>query len=45
MRLLDALIETGFRCTHVLQKTGLENKLQLALAVSDVKLIADLAED
>ena len=29
----------------MLQKTGLENKLQLALAVSDAKLIADLAEE
>ena len=29
----------------MLQKTGLENKLQLALAVSDVKLIADLSEE
>ena len=30
---------------NMLQKTGLENKLQLALAVSDVKLIADLTEE
>ena len=29
----------------MLQKTGFENKLQLALAVSDVKLIADLVEE
>ena len=29
----------------MLQKTGLENKLQLALAGSDVKLVADLAEE
>ena len=29
----------------MLQKTGLENKLQLALAVSDVKLIVDLTEE
>ena len=34
-----------FHVANMLQKTGLENKLQLALAVSDVKLIADLAED
>lgn len=29
----------------MLQKTGFENKLQLALAVSDVKLIVELAEE
>ena len=34
-----------FHVSNMLQKTGLENKLQLALAVSDVKLIADLADD
>ena len=34
-----------FHVANMLQKTGLENKLQLALAVSDVKLIADLAEE
>ena len=34
-----------FHVSNMLQKTGLENKLQLALAVSDVKLIADLAEE
>lgn len=31
-----------FHVANMLQKTGLENKLQLALAVSDVKLIANL---
>ena len=30
---------------NMLEKTGLENKLQLALAVSDAKMIADLAEE
>ncbi len=34
-----------FHVTNMLQKTGLENKLQLALAVSEVKMIADLNED
>ena len=34
-----------FHVANMLQKTGLENKLQLALAVSNVKLIADLAEE
>ena len=34
-----------FHVANMLQKTGLENKLQLALAVSDVKLVADLAEE
>ena len=34
-----------FHVSNMLQKTGLENKLQLALAVSDVKLVADLAEE
>ena len=33
-----------FHVSNMLQKTGLENKLQLALAVSDAKLIADLDE-
>ena len=33
-----------FHVANMLQKTGLENKLQLALAVSDVKLITDLDE-
>ena len=33
-----------FHVANMLQKTGLGNKLQLALAVNDVKLIADLAE-
>ena len=32
------------RVSNMLQKTGLENKLQLALAVSEVKMIADLDE-
>ena len=32
-----------FHVANMLQKTGLQNKLQLALAVGDVKLIADLA--
>lgn len=32
-------------CGKYAAKTGLENKLQLALAVSDAKLIADLAEE
>ena len=31
-----------FHVTNMLQKTGLENKLQLALAVSEAKMIADL---
>lgn len=31
-----------FHVANMLQKTGLENKLQLALAVSEVKLIAEL---
>ena len=34
-----------FHVANMLQKTGLENKLQLALAVSDAKLIAELAEE
>ena len=34
-----------FHVANMLQKTGLENKLQLALAVSDAKMIADLAEE
>ena len=34
-----------FHISNMLQKTGLENKLQLALAVSNVKLIADLADE
>ena len=34
-----------FHVANMLQKTGFENKLQLALAVSDIKLIADLAEE
>ena len=34
-----------FHVSNMLQKTGLENKLQLALAVSDVKLIVDLTEE
>ena len=34
-----------FHVANMLQKTGLENKLRLALAVSDVKLIADLSEE
>ena len=34
-----------FHVTNMLQKTGFKNKLQLALAVSEVKLIADLGED
>ena len=33
-----------FHVANMLQKTGLENKLQLALAVSEVKLIADLPD-
>lgn len=33
-----------FHVTNMLQKTGLKNKLQLALAVSEVKMIADLDE-
>ena len=33
-----------FHVANMLQKTGLENKLQLALAVSEVKMIADLEE-
>ena len=32
-----------FHVANMLQKTGFENKLQLALAVSDIKLIADPA--
>lgn len=34
-----------YHVTNMLQKTNLENKLQLALAVSSAKFIADLAED
>ena len=34
-----------FHVANMLQKTGFENKLQLALAVSDVKLIVDLTEE
>ena len=34
-----------YHVANMLQKTGLENKLQLALAVSDAKMIADLAEE
>ena len=34
-----------YHVANMLQKTNLENKLQLALAVSSVKLIADLAEE
>lgn len=34
-----------FHVANMLQKTGLENKLQLALAVSNVKLISDLADE
>ena len=34
-----------FHVANMLQKTGLKNKLQLALAVSNAKLIADLAEE
>ncbi len=33
-----------FHVANMLQKTGLDNKLQLALAVSEVKMIADLDE-
>lgn len=33
-----------FHVTNMLQKTNFKNKLQLALAVSDAKFIADLAE-
>ena len=34
-----------FHVANMLQKTGLENKLQLALAVSSTKLVADLSEE
>ncbi len=34
-----------FHVANMLQKTGFENKLQLALAVSDVKLIASLEDN
>ena len=34
-----------FHVANMLQKTGFENKLQLALAVSDVKLVANLVEE
>ena len=34
-----------YHVTNMLQKTNLENKLQLALAVSEAKMIADLAEE
>ena len=34
-----------FHVANMLQKTGLENKLQLALAVSNTKLVADLSEE
>ena len=33
-----------FHVTNILQKTNFKNKLQLALAVSDAKFIAELAE-
>ena len=33
-----------FHVANMLQKTGMENKLQLALAVSEAKMIADLDE-
>ena len=34
-----------FHVANMLEKTGFENKLQLALAVSEVKMIADLEEE
>ncbi len=34
-----------YHVSNMLQKTNFENKLQLALAVSNSKLIAELAED
>ena len=34
-----------YHVTNMLRKTNFENKLQLALAVSDNKMIADLADD
>lgn len=34
-----------FHVANMLQKTGFENKLQLALAASEVKMIADLEEE
>ncbi len=34
-----------YHVTNMLQKTNFENKLQLALAVSSAKLIADLADE
>lgn len=34
-----------YHVTNMLQKTNFDNKLQLALAVSSAKLIADLADD
>ncbi len=34
-----------FHVANMLDKTGFENKLQLALAVSEVKMIADLEEE
>ena len=34
-----------YHVTNMLQKTNFKNKLQLALAVTDVKLIAELADD
>lgn len=33
-----------YHITNMLQKTNLDNKLQLALAVSDSKFITDLPE-
>ena len=33
-----------FHVANMLQKTGLENKLQLALAVSEAKLVVDLED-
>ena len=33
-----------FHVSNMLQKTNLDNKLQLALAVSDVKLISDMTD-
>ena len=34
-----------FHVSNMLQKTGLSNKLQLALAVSEAKMIVDLDEN
>ena len=34
-----------YHVINMLQKTGLENKLQLAIAASEAKLVVELAEE